>query len=143
MKLSEALKYAESLASQDDMSDKKKTAIISEDRPLTFTPGAEVEIADKIKEYVSGFSNVETDNSGNLVATIEGSEKVFLLDAHMDRILLKGEITSPIEPPDMCRFHKRCFLDCAEKCCNLCSPKLIEISKDHFVACHECKGKNK
>lgn len=67
------------------------------------TPGAEVEIADKIKEYVSGFSNVETDNSGNLVATIEGSEKVFLLDAHMDRI---GLIVTGVEDGGFLRVAK-------------------------------------
>lgn len=63
------------------------------------------------------------------------------IDAPMDRILLKGEITSPIEPPDMCRFQKRCYLDCAGKCAGLADPQLNEISANHFVACHECGGK--
>lgn len=50
------------------------------------------------------------------------------------RILLRGEISSPIDPPDECRFAKRCIYTC-EKCHGSC-PSLIEITKGHFVACH-------
>ena len=53
-----------------------------------------------------------------------------------ERILLKGEISSPIEPKDECRFAKRCpFVtqECWAKC-----PSLREISPGHFVACHHC-----
>ena len=50
------------------------------------------------------------------------------------RILLRGEISSPIDPPDECRFAKRCIYTC-EKCHGSC-PGLIEITKGHFVACH-------
>jgi len=51
-----------------------------------------------------------------------------------ERILLKGEISSPIEPKDECRFAKRCPYaaeDCWAKC-----PSLREVSPGHFVACH-------
>ena len=51
-----------------------------------------------------------------------------------DRILLKGEISSPVEPEDECRFKKRCFT-CSEKCNGPC-PALREIKPGHFVACH-------
>ena len=54
--------------------------------------------------------------------------------AKKQRILLKGEITSPIEPPDECRFAKRCMYAC-EKCTGSC-PGLREVSPGHFVACH-------
>ena len=50
------------------------------------------------------------------------------------RISLKGEITSPIEPPAECRFAKRCF-ECVPEKCKTCVPRLIEISPNHFVAC--------
>ena len=51
------------------------------------------------------------------------------------RILLRGEITSPIDPPDECRFCKRC--DHFEtRCEGRGSPALVEISPRHFVACH-------
>lgn len=56
------------------------------------------------------------------------------LDSTRKRILLKGEITSPVNLPDECRFAKRCDY-CCEKC-HVSNPKLIEVSKNHFVACH-------
>lgn len=50
-----------------------------------------------------------------------------------ERIILKGEISSPIDPPDECRFVKRC--SCAGDECRKGCPELKEISKGHFVAC--------
>ncbi len=50
------------------------------------------------------------------------------------RVMLKGEITSPIEPPAECRFAKRCLM-CNEEVCKKTVPQLIEISPNHFVAC--------
>lgn len=50
-----------------------------------------------------------------------------------ERILLKGEISSPVDPPDQCRFMKRCI--CADDSCNRECPGLREIGKGHFVAC--------
>ena len=50
------------------------------------------------------------------------------------RILLRGEITSPVNLPDECRFAKRC--DACREECHGCDPKLVEVSEDHFVACH-------
>lgn len=49
------------------------------------------------------------------------------------RILLKGEITSPIDPPDECRFLMRCFDSCDE--CSIREPVLREVNPGHFVAC--------
>ena len=49
------------------------------------------------------------------------------------RQLIKGEITSPVNLPDECRFMKRC--DFADECCKKCNPKLHEIEPGHFVAC--------
>lgn len=51
-----------------------------------------------------------------------------------ERILLKGEITSPINLPDACRFAKRCNCVCEK--CHMKNPELIEVSKGHYVACH-------
>ena len=58
------------------------------------------------------------------------------LNKKKERILLKGEISSPIEPPDRCRFQKRCYLDCAGSCYDQKCPGLREVSPGHFVACH-------
>lgn len=56
-------------------------------------------------------------------------------DIHVktERVLLRGEIASPIEPPAMCRFAPRC-VNCMEKCRNS-EPALVEISPNHFVSC--------
>lgn len=51
----------------------------------------------------------------------------------IDRIPLKGEITSPIEPPKACRFANRCQY-AAEKCRSN-EPALVEVSEGHQVAC--------
>ena len=56
------------------------------------------------------------------------------LDSNRKRILLKGEVTSPVNLPDACRFAKRCDY-CCDKC-NASDPKLVEVRPGHFVACH-------
>ena len=53
------------------------------------------------------------------------------------RILIKGEITSPIDPKPCCRFAARC--DYADDRCRAEEPKLTEVSPNHFVACHQVK----
>jgi oligopeptide/dipeptide ABC transporter ATP-binding protein len=50
-----------------------------------------------------------------------------------ERILLRGEISSPIEPPDECRFAPRCIYTCDR--CKEREPALIEMSPGHFVSC--------
>ena len=59
------------------------------------------------------------------------------LDAKMrsKKIILKGEIPSPVNPPPGCRFHTRCIKKIGEICENI-SPPLKEIEDNHFVACH-------
>lgn len=52
----------------------------------------------------------------------------------MNRILLKGDIPSPANPPKGCKFHTRC-----PKCMDICkqvAPKFLEYEPEHFVACH-------
>ena len=51
-----------------------------------------------------------------------------------ERIVLKGEISSPIEPKNECRFVKRCPYATEE--CRAGCPALREVSPNHFVACH-------
>ncbi len=52
------------------------------------------------------------------------------------RKLIKGEITSPVNLPDECRFAKRCEEYCES--CNHGNPPLREVRPGHFVACHQC-----
>ena len=52
----------------------------------------------------------------------------------MNRIILKGDIPSPVNPPKGCKFHTRC-----DKCMEVCktvAPKYLEVEKGHFCACH-------
>jgi oligopeptide/dipeptide ABC transporter ATP-binding protein len=49
------------------------------------------------------------------------------------RLRLKGEISSPIDPPDACRLVGRCPL--AQPACAAAKPALIDIGHDHAVAC--------
>lgn len=51
-----------------------------------------------------------------------------------ERILLEGNIPSPIKPPDGCKFHTRCWMACDK--CRCVPPPLTEIEPGHFVACH-------
>ena len=55
-------------------------------------------------------------------------------DVPMERVILQGELTSPIDPKPGCRFAKRCAY--ATELCTKETPQLREIEKDHFVACH-------
>ena len=53
----------------------------------------------------------------------------------VEKIVLKGEIPSPVDPPLGCRFHTRCAKKIGE-ICEKVSPPLKEIEEKHFVSCH-------
>ncbi len=50
------------------------------------------------------------------------------------RTILKGDVPSPLNPPRGCRFHPRCPV-AIEKCSHE-EPAFLEVSPDHWVACH-------
>jgi oligopeptide/dipeptide ABC transporter ATP-binding protein len=50
------------------------------------------------------------------------------------RTILKGDVPSPLNPPKGCRFHPRCPV-AIEKCSQV-EPAFLEVSPDHWVACH-------
>ncbi len=56
------------------------------------------------------------------------------VEATRERIVLKGDLPSPINPPTGCQFHTRCPV--ATDKCKKDAPKLLEVSKGHFAACH-------
>lgn len=53
------------------------------------------------------------------------------------RIILKGELSSPINPGDGCRFAKRCPF--AQPECFTRTPEYREMEPEHFVACHRAE----
>jgi peptide/nickel transport system ATP-binding protein len=54
-------------------------------------------------------------------------------------VRIKGEIPSPVNPPSGCRFHTRCPSYIGDVC-RTAEPPLIEVDKDHQVACHLYQG---
>ncbi len=55
------------------------------------------------------------------------------VEARRERIILKGDVPSPINPPAGCHFHTRCQYAIPE--CTTTTPQLVEIKPRHFAAC--------
>ena len=58
--------------------------------------------------------------------------------AKRERIILEGDVPSPIDPPAGCRFAKRCFAKVDE--CDESFPELREVMDGHVCACHRYDG---
>jgi len=56
-----------------------------------------------------------------------------IAESKRERISLKGEIPSPVNPPRGCTFHTRCPIAISE--CRESAPELLEITENHWVSC--------
>ncbi len=61
-----------------------------------------------------------------------------VIDAQRERILLTGEVPSPLNPPSGCVFHPRCPIVIDE--CSQVTPELREVAPNHWAACIRADG---
>lgn len=63
----------------------------------------------------------------------------------IDRVLLEGDIPSPVNPPSGCKFHTRCYMmnDKIKDKCKSVNPEFQDVGGGHFVACHLYSEYNK
>ena len=61
-----------------------------------------------------------------------------VIEKRRERIILSGDVPSPINPPAGCHFHTRCPY--AMEVCRLVDPTFADVGNGHFVACHLYPG---
>jgi oligopeptide transport system ATP-binding protein len=96
------------------------------DRVIIMYLGKIVEIAETAELY----ANPEHPYTKALMSAIPIPDPTI----KKERIILPGDVPTPIDIPSGCRFHPRCSNAKSE--CSSIEPDLVEITKGHFVACH-------
>ncbi|MCK4260384.1 MAG: dipeptide ABC transporter ATP-binding protein [Halanaerobiales bacterium] len=96
------------------------------DRVAVMYLGKIVELAEKNELY----ANPKHPYTQALLSAIPVADPT----VKQERILLEGDVPSPINPPTGCRFHTRCPY--AKEICKVDDPVYKDIGDEHFVACH-------
>jgi peptide/nickel transport system ATP-binding protein/oligopeptide transport system ATP-binding protein len=96
------------------------------DRVAVMYLGKMVELADRVELY----RNPQHPYTQALLSAIP----VHNPKIKRERILLKGDVPSPLNPPGGCRFHPRCPV--AIEVCSQKEPPLIDLGGGHLAACH-------
>ena len=102
------------------------------DRVAVMYLGHIVEIADRTEIY----ANPLHPYTKALLSAVPIPDPV--IDAERERVLLTGEVPSPLNPPQGCVFHPRCPIAIEE--CQAEMPELRELLPDHWVACIRAPG---
>ncbi len=96
------------------------------DRVAVMYLGKIVELADK----KSLFDNPNHPYTQALLSAVPSVEK----NDKRERVVLKGDVPSPLNIPSGCRFHSRCPL--ATEKCKVEEPAFHQVAENHFSACH-------
>ncbi|MBQ4436438.1 MAG: ATP-binding cassette domain-containing protein [Clostridia bacterium] len=97
------------------------------DRIAVMYLGSIVELADKNTMFTDPRHPYTVALLSSIPTTEAGS-------ADKERIILEGNIPSPVNPPAGCKFCTRCYM--ATDKCRRVEPPLVEIEPNHFCACH-------
>jgi len=100
------------------------------DRILVMYLGKIVEISDKTSLFVNPGHPYTFALLSSIPSTKMGEKK--------ERIVLKGDVPSPINPPTGCRFHTRCPF--VQEECSKHEPPFYKLSDGHEAACHLLKN---
>jgi oligopeptide transport system ATP-binding protein len=101
------------------------------DRVAVMYLGAIVELADSNELY----KNPKHPYTQALLSSIPIPDPE--VEESRKRIVLQGDVPSPINPPQGCKFVDRCQF--ASERCKTEKPELVEISPRHYAACHLCR----